>query len=91
VVAADAGVGYDWQGAGLGYGRPPNLAQDRVELVTAVAVQVQGQVKRPDQLVFKLPRLAADRPARERVFRHPRGQDLLAVDEGLAVSRTDPA
>ena len=43
VTAADAGVGYYWQCVGLGYARPSNLAQDRVELVPAVAVQVQGR------------------------------------------------
>jgi len=100
VAAADAGVGYYWQGAGLGYARPSNLAQDRVELVTAVAVQVQGKVKRPDQVVFKLPPTArvyvsdvgshcvaqaASSPARW--FDTQRGRRELAADSRVPLRR----
>jgi hypothetical protein len=63
-------------------------AQD--EAIPADALEVEWHVQCGDQVVFQLPRSAVRHEADKGMSRHPRGEDLHAVDEGAASAGPDP-
>ena len=66
--------------------RSPYLSQDGIKLVTPVPFDIQRQVQRREQFIFKLPRTLTHNPTDIGVLCHPGRHHLLILDERRTLS-----